>query len=368
MQSATIGIEPLPPLKIGDYTLQVPIIQGGMGIRISANSLASAVANEGGAGIVATVALSLASRYYQKGKDYFRANVKALIDELTWTREKSPKGIIGTNCMVAIRDYEAMVRTSVEHGAQLIISGAGLPLRLPEFAQANPRAALIPIVSSLRAAKLLAKRWAKLYKRIPDAFVFEDPNVAGGHLGVNRNQLFDAQHGADAVVPELAEWSRKEYNDEIPIVTAGGVWDRKDIDHALSLGAKGVQMASRFLCTYECDAHPNFKQTFIDAKQGDVVIIDSPAGLPGRAINTNFTRTLFRGGEVASHCFATCLEYCLCREQKEAFCVATALHHAQQGDLTHGLVFTGTNAVRHTRMMHVHEIFAELKTGIPAPS
>lgn len=368
MESVSTEVKPLPQLKIGDYTMEVPIIQGGMGIRISANGLAAAVANEGGAGIIATVALSLASRYYQKGKDYFRANIKALIEELTLTREKSPKGIIGTNCMVAIKDYEAMVRTSVENGAQIIISGAGLPLRLPEFAQANPRAALIPIVSSLRAAKLLTKRWMKLYKRIPDAFVFEDPNVAGGHLGVNRKQLFDEQHGSDRVVPELAEWSRKECADEIPIITAGGVWDRKDIDHALSLGAKGVQMASRFLCTYECDAHPNFKQAFIDAKEGDVVIIDSPAGLPGRAINTNFTRTLFRGGPVADHCFATCLEYCLCREEKEAFCVAAALHSAQQGDMTKGLVFTGTNAIRHTKMMHISEIFNELRLGLPACS
>ncbi|HIJ84018.1 MAG: 2-nitropropane dioxygenase, NPD [Magnetococcales bacterium] len=368
MEPTTTGVNPLPPLQIGDYTMQVPIIQGGMGIRVSANGLASAVANEGGAGIIATVALSLASRYYQKGKDYFRANIKALIEELQLSREKSPKGIIGTNCMVAIKDYEAMVRTSVEHGAQMIISGAGLPLRLPEFAQSNPRTALIPIVSSLRAAKLLAKRWIKLYKRVPDAFVFEDPNVAGGHLGVNRKQLFEAQHGSDNVVPELAEWSRKEYADEIPIVTAGGVWDRKDIDHALSLGAKGVQMASRFLCTFECDAHPNFKQAFIDAKEGDVVIVDSPAGLPGRAINTPFTRTLFRGGEVANQCFATCLEYCLCREQGEAFCVAAALHKAQQGDMTNGLVFTGTNAVRHTKMMHVSEIFAELCSGQPVSS
>lgn len=363
MESTSTAFAPLPPLQIGDYTLKIPIIQGGMGIRISANGLASAVANEGGAGIIATVALSLASRYYKKGKDYFRANIKALVEEIALTREKSPKGIFGTNCMVAIKDYEAMVRTSVEHGAQMIISGAGLPLRLPEFAQANPRAALVPIVSSLRAARLLAKRWTKLYKRLPDAFVFEDPNVAGGHLGVDRKQLFNSRHGSDTVVPELAEWSRKEYSDEIPIVTAGGVWDRKDIDHALSLGAKGVQMASRFLCTYECDAHPNFKQAFIDAKEGDVVIVDSPAGLPGRAINTAFTRTLFRGGEVANNCFATCLEYCLCRENKEAFCVAAALHSAQQGDITKGLVFTGTNAIRHTRMMHVSEIFEELKTG-----
>ena len=360
------ALAPLPPLEIGEYTIPVPIIQGGMGVRVSAHNLAAAVANEGGVGIVAALALSLASRHYKKGKDYYKANIKALIDELHLAREKSPKGIIGTNCMVAIRDFEAMVRTSAENGAQMIICGAGLPLRLPEFAAANPKTALVPIISSLRAAVLMAKRWKKLYKRLPDAILFEDPNRAGGHLGIDRAQLYDAEYSTERVVPQLAEWSRKEYGDEIPIVTAGGIWDRADIDRALALGAKGVQMASRFLCTYECDAHPNYKQAFIDAKPTDVVIVDSPAGLPGRALNTPFTRALFGGGEVASKCIATCLEHCTCREEKEAFCIAEALHRAQQGDLEHGLVFTGSNGVRHTRIVHVRDIFRELTTGQPA--
>lgn len=359
-------LPPLPPLRIGEYTIPVPIIQGGMGVRVSAHRLASAVANEGGVGVIAAVALSLASKYYVKGRDYYRANVKALIDELQMARAASPAGIIGVNCMVAIRDFEAMVRTSVENGAQLIISGAGLPLRLPEFATANPKTALVPIISSLRAAKLLAKRWHKLYKRLPDAIVFEDPNRAGGHLGVkNARQLFSAEYDTDIVVPELAEWSRVEYADEIPIVTAGGIWDRQDIDRAFSLGAKGVQMASRFICTFECDAHDRYKQAFIDAQDGDVVIVDSPAGLPGRALNTPFTKTLLRGGEVADTCIATCLDACRCREEKETFCIALALHRAQQGDMENGLVFTGTNATRHTGLVHVRDIFRELLQGVP---
>ncbi|NGZ05615.1 MAG: nitronate monooxygenase [Magnetococcales bacterium] len=357
---------PLPPLRIGEYTVPVPIIQGGMGVRVSAHRLASAVANEGGVGVIAAVALSLASRYYEKGRDYYRANVKALIEELQTAREISPNGIIGVNCMVAIRDFEAMVRTSVEHGAQMIISGAGLPLRLPEFATANPNTALIPIISSLRAARLLAKRWYKLYKRLPDAMIFEDPNRAGGHLGVkDASQLFAREYDTDVVVPELAEWSHTEYNDEIPIITAGGIWDRQDIDHAFALGAKGVQMASRFICTFECDAHDQFKRAFIDAKAGDVVIVDSPAGLPGRALRTPFTKTLLRGGEVADQCIATCLEACRCREEKETFCIALALHRAQQGDLENGLVFTGSNATRHTGLVHVRDIFQEILYGIP---
>ncbi|WP_041641496.1 NAD(P)H-dependent flavin oxidoreductase [Magnetococcus marinus] len=358
--NAPTTYSPLPSLRIGEHTLPVPIIQGGMGVRVSAHNLAAAVANAGGGGIIATVALSLASKYYKKGRDYYKANIKALTDEIQWAREKSPHGVIGTNCMVAIRDYEAMVRTSVECGADMIISGAGLPLRLPEFAADYPKTALVPIISSLRAGKLLAKRWLKTYQRLPDAFVFEDPNKAGGHLGVSRDQLYGAEHSSEVVVPQLAEWSQQEYGGDIPIIVAGGIWDRQDIDAMFALGAKGVQMASRFICTYECDAADSFKQSFIDSKEGDVVIIDSPAGLPGRALSTNFTNDLFRGEEVGMKCIATCLEHCRCRDDKETFCIAEALHLAQQGDMQKGLVFTGTNATRHDRIMHVHEIFEEI--------
>jgi nitronate monooxygenase len=331
-----------------------------MGVRVSAHKLASAVSNEGGLGVIATVALSLASKYYKKAKDYYRANKQALADELILARQQSPQGIIGTNCMVAIRDFEAMVRTSVEYGAQVIVSGAGLPLRLPELAADNRETALVPIVSSLRAAQLIAKRWYRQYHRIPEGIVYEDPNLAGGHLGASRRELFSDKFDQNTVIPALAEWSRKEYNDEIPIITAGGIWDRHDIDVALSRGAKGVQMASRFICTHECDAHPAYKERFITATPGDVVIVDSPAGLPGRALRSPFTQNLARGAEVASKCFATCLSECLCRDQEEAFCIAEALHRAQQGDMENGLIFTGTNAVRHKRIVHIHEIFEEL--------
>lgn len=353
-------LSPLPPLQIGEWTIPVPIIQGGMGVRVSAHRLAAAVANEGGAGIIATVALALASKHYKKAKDYFRANKDALADELAWAREQSPGGIIGTNCMVAIRDFEAMVRTSIEHGAQIIISGAGLPLRLPEFAADSPHTALVPIVSSLRAAKLIAQRWFRTYRRLPDAIVYEDPTRAGGHLGAKRGELFDTIHGTEQVVPELAEWALREYGNEIPIIAAGGIWDREDIDRVFDMGARGVQMATRFICTYECDAMDSFKEVFLKARQEDVVIVDSPAGLPGRALRTPFLNKLYGGEEVASKCIATCLTECLCRENKTHFCIAHALHESQQGNLDEGLVFTGTNATRHTRMMHVSEIFDEL--------
>ena len=171
----------LPPLTIGRWTLPVPIIQGGMGVRISAHGLASAVAEEGGAGIIASVALALGSRHFRKASDYYRANKLALVDELRWARALSPEGILGVNCMVAVRDFETLVKTAVEHGAQIVICGAGLPLGLPEITKARPEAALVPIVSSLRAAKIIAKRWWSHAKRLPDAIVFE---LGDGWLGV----------------------------------------------------------------------------------------------------------------------------------------------------------------------------------------
>ncbi|PJA23519.1 MAG: nitronate monooxygenase [Alphaproteobacteria bacterium CG_4_10_14_0_2_um_filter_63_37] len=350
----------LPPLKIGRWTASVPIIQGGMGVRVSASGLAAAVANEGGIGLVASVALSLNSPHYKKPGDYYRANKLALLDELRIARELSPEGVIGTNCMVAVRDYEAMVRTSVEGGAQVIVSGAGLPLRLPEYAADNPEVALVPIVSSVKAAQVLCRRWAKVYKRLPDALVVEDPNTAGGHLGVDRESLFDPAYNLENVVPDLVAYLEKEWQEPIPVVSAGGIWDRKDIDWAMSLGSAGVQMASRFICTHECDASPAFKMQYIKAKASDIVIVDSPVGLPSRAIRTPFTGALFQGEEVPHKCLANCLQKCFCRDDETHFCIADVLNRAQKGDTFSGLHFAGSNAHRHEAIVSVRDIFDEL--------
>lgn len=356
----------LPPLTIGRWTLPVPVIQGGMGVRVSAHGLASAVAQEGGAGIIASVALGLGSRHFHTSGDFYKANRLALVDELRWARALSPEGILGVNCMVAVRDFATLVRTAVRHGAQLVICGAGLPLGLPDLTKERPEAALIPIVSSLRAAKIIARRWWSHAKRLPDAIVFEDPNKAGGHLGARREEIGDAKYSAERVVPELAAWSRESYAGEIPIVLAGGVWDRADIDRALDLGASGVQMASRFICTEECDADDAYKQAFIDAKEGETEIVDSPAGLPGRALSSAFMKRLHSGGAFARECAVSCLERCGCRDEGGRFCIAEALHHARLGRLARGLVFSGTNGPRHRAIVKVRDVFDEL-LGRAAP-
>lgn len=352
----------LPPLRIGKHEARYPIIQGGMGVRVSGAHLASAVANEGGIGVVASVALSLNSPYYSEKRDYFKGNKRALADELQLAREKSPDGIIGVNCMVAISDYKHMVQTACANGADVIISGAGLPLRLPEYAADYPDVALVPIVSSLKAGQLLIRRWYKSYGRAPDALVVEDTSKAGGHLGASREEVDKPEFTLPEAVPALVDYIEREWNGEIPVIAAGGIWDRGDIDWAMDeLGAGGVQMASRFICTEECDASDTFKQQYLEATEGDIDLIDSPAGLPGRILTNPLSRDVAGPREdVPMECIAHCLTKCGCRENETNFCIATVLDKAQQGDAVYGLHFAGTNAYRHTHMTTVHDIFQEL--------
>jgi nitronate monooxygenase len=350
----------LPSLKLGRHVARLPIIQGGMGIKVSASRLAGAVAAEGGVGVIAAVALGLSSPHYKKKSDYFNANKLALADEIAAARKTAPDGIIGVNCMVAITDHEAMSRTAAESGANLIISGAGLPLNLPSYTKDYPDCALLPIVSSLKAARLICRRWSHVHKRLPDALVVEDPNTAGGHLGVKRSDLGNPDYGLDRVIPEIAEYVAAEGFD-IPVISAGGVWDRADIDQQFAYGAHGVQMATRFITTNECDADDIFKAQYLKRAKSDVVIVDSPAGLPGRAVASDFVSRLQGDGEdVATQCFANCLRKCLCRDEKETFCIAYALNEAQHGNLHDGLFFTGTNLYRSEGIVPVRELLTEL--------
>ena len=359
----------LPSLTIGRHTSRIPIIQGGMGIRISASRLASAVANAGGIGVVSTVALGLDSPYYTKegatSKDYFRANILALQDELRMTRERSPKGIFGVNCMVAITDYEDMVRTSAAHGAQIIFSGAGLPVNLPEYVKDHPDVAIVPIISSVKAASIIIKKWERLHRRMPDAFVVETPNCAGGHLGARADEISDPVFRLEKVVPEVVDYLRKEVQLDIPVVAAGGIFYHQDILRMLRLGANGVQLGSRFVATHECDASMNFKEMFIHSKEEDIVIVKSPVGMPGRAIRSEFTERFEKGLEVDDKCFAKCLKHCACRDKRETYCIASVLDKAQRGNLESGLFFAGTNAWKIKKIVSVQELMDELvgKTG-----
>ena len=363
----------LPKLKIGHYTSHLPIIQGGMGIRISGANLAAAVANEGGIGIISAIGLGMNSPYFnpaepnfgKRKKQFLKANQLALRDELKKARKLSPQGILGVNVMVAVRDYEALVRTAVEYGANLIISGAGLPFKLPEYTSENKAVALVPIISSTRAAKIICQKWQRNYARLPDAIVVENPRYAGGHLGAKTKDLNEPSVDATSVIPELLSYIHHELDDAIPIIAAGGIGDRGDIHRALELGAKGVQIGTRFITTYECDADDRYKVFHLNAKPDEVVIISSPVGLPGRALQNTFVQQVLAEGtsNPQETCFVDCLKMCKFRDNRETYCILRALDRASRGDVETGLIFSGSNAGKAQHLISVAQLMHEL-TGI----
>jgi nitronate monooxygenase len=362
-------MQSLPPLQIGHHTARYPIIQGGMGIRISGAKLAAAVANAGGIGIISAVGLGLNSPYFdinqpngrKRREQFFEANRLALIDEINTARRLSPTGILGINVMVVAQDYEILVRTAVATGINLIISGAGLPLQLPEYAAADPTVALVPIVSSARAAQIICRKWERQYGRLPDAFVVENPNSAGGHLGAKLAELGDRALDAEQVIPELMDTLPQVVGRSIPIIAAGGVWERSDIDRMLALGASGVQLGTRFITTHECDADIRYKEFHLRAKPADVVIIPSPVGMPGRALRNAFSeKAIANSPDLEKRCFASCLHTCKCRDKHQHYCIVQVLDNAARGDVENGLVFAGSNAGRAQQIISVAELMAEL--------
>lgn len=359
----------LPSLRIGQHTAQYPIIQGGMGIRISGAHLAAAVANAGGVGVISAVALGLNSPYFDLNKfkngrkrreQFFEANQLALIDEIRKARSLSPKGMLGINAMVAAQDYETLVRTAAEEGINLIISGAGLPLALPEYTAAYPEVALVPIISSVRAARVICRKWERQSGRLPDAFIVENPNSAGGHLGAKVDELGDRLLNAEQVIPELLAYLNQDVGQFIPVIAAGGVWDRSDIDRMLALGASGVQIGTRFITTDECDADIRYKEFHLHAQPEDVVIVPSPVGLPGRALHNAFAEKAIAGApELTTPCLFSCLHACKCRDEQQSFCIIQALDKAARGDVEDGLIFSGSNAGRAKHIVSVAELMAE---------
>ena len=349
----------LKGLTIGKYSVPFPLIQGGMGVRISGFRLAGHVALNGGIGIVATAGLALNSDRYD-GHNFFAADLQALLDELRKAYEIAPDGIIGVNCMVAVKNYDEVVRTSCEGGAKVIISGAGLPMNLPKLTADFPDVALVPIVSSLKAAELIARKWHKTYQRFPDAVVVEDPDTAGGHLGEKMEKIGSGEYDQYATVRAVKDYFKTKWDQDIPIIAAGGVWDHDDLQYALEQGADGVQMGTRFVVTEECDADDAFKQAYLDCTKEDIGLIMSPAGLPGRAIKKNIDQVRQRDVDLDVYCPSACLKKCAYRENRERFCIVHALDRSQKGDTETGLIFCGSNAWKADRISTVKEVFAEL--------
>jgi nitronate monooxygenase len=342
-----LAIEKLKPLTIGDKTATLPIIQGGMGVGVSLSGLASAVANEGAIGVIAAAGIGMReSDFYS---NYLAANERALREEIRKARSLTT-GILGLNIMVAFTNYGDLVKTALDEGIDIIFSGAGLPLNLPGFLNGGSGTKLVPIVSSARAAGLLCKRWLEKHDYLPDAVVVEGPN-AGGHLGFKDTQIFDPAFALEklipAVVDEVGNYSAK-YGKKIPVVAAGGIYTGTDIKKFIRLGADGVQMGTRFVATHECDADISFKQAYIDARAEDIVIIKSPVGMPGRAINNQYLDDVGAGKKKPF----TCPYHCIitCDHTRTPYCIANALINAQKGRFRNGFAFAGSNAYR------VHEI------------
>ncbi len=344
-------------LRIGNLSIAVPIIQGGMGVGISLSGLAAAVANEGGVGVISSAGLGLL--YRELSENYLEASILGLKEEIRKAREKT-LGVIGVNVMVAITNFADMIRTSISEKVDIIIAGAGLPLNLPSFLKKGSVTKLIPIVSSARATKIICEKWKANYDYLPDAVIVEGPK-AGGHLGFKEEQINDNNYSLEKLVPEIVNELKTfedKYDKSIPLIAAGGIYAGKDIHEIMELGVAGVQMATRFVTTNECDASLAFKQSYIDAKEKDIVIIKSPVGMPGRAILSNFLTKVKEGKKQPKKCPFKCIK--TCDITKSPYCIIIALINALKGNFENGFAFAGSNAFRATKISSVKEIFQSL--------
>jgi len=351
----------IPKLKIGDYQARIPIIQGGMGVGISLSGLASAVANEGGIGVIATAGIGMNEPDFSK--NYREANKRALKKEIKKAREMTG-GIIGVNIMMALSDFDELALIAVDEGADLVFLGAGLPLKNPETLPLDRlrkvSTKVVPIVSSARAAKIIFQYWERNYNHVPDAVVVEGP-LAGGHLGFKKEQINDPNYRLEKILPDVVSIIKpyeQQFNKSIPVIAAGGIFTGEDIYKFIQLGAKGVQMATRFVATYECDASIEFKEAYVECKEEDLVIIESPVGLPGRAIRNKFINDLSAGIRKPFNCPWKCLKTCDFR--KVPYCIALALTNAKKGKLEHGFAFAGANAYRVDKIVSVKELIETL--------
>ena len=345
-------------LTIGNLIANIPIIQGGMGVGISLSGLASAVANEGGVGVISSAGLGL--YYMQEANNYIDACIYGLKKEIQEARKKT-KGIIGVNIMVAMTNFGDMVKTSIEEQADIIFSGAGLPLDLPSYLGETGKTKLVPIVSSARATKIICEKWKSNHDYIPDAIVVEGPK-AGGHLGYKIDQIEDQNFSLEHTLPQILEEVdrfEQKYGKAIPVIAAGGIYTGEDIYKVMELGASGVQMGTRFVTTHECDASMEFKQAYINAKQKDIVIIKSPVGMPGRAINNAFLESVTQGNRQPKNCIHHCIK--TCDVEHSPYCIILALLNAYKGKLDRGFCFAGANAYKAEEIISVHETFERIK-------
>lgn len=345
-------------LKIGDLEVKVPVVQGGMGVGISLSGLAGNVSACGGLGVISTAQIGWREPdFYEKP---FEANFRAIEKEIKKARELAKGGVLGVNIMVATQRYEEYVKSAVKAGIDIIISGAGLPIDLPKYVEGS-KTKIAPIVSSLKSLTVICRMWERKYQTAPDLVVIEGPK-AGGHLGFSREELETVTDEAYddvivSIIEKVKEYSEK-FSKKIPVVVAGGIYERKDMEHVMKLGADGVQMGTRFVTTKECDADEAYKQSYIKATKEDIKIVQSPVGMPGRAILNPFLEKVKTEKCKIKHCYQCIVT---CDKKTIPYCITEALVNAAEGRVDEGLLFCGENAYRADKIETVAEIMEEFR-------
>lgn len=344
-------------LVIGNLVAKIPLIQGGMGVGVSLSGLAGAVAREGGIGIISTAQIGYREPDYEE--DPVTANLRAVGTEIKKAKELAEGGIVGVNIMVATRYYERYVEAACQAGADLIISGAGLPAKLPAMVQ-DYDVKIAPIVSSVKAASVILHMWEKKYNRVPDLVVIEGPK-AGGHLGFKPEEVLsftDEDYNKEILkIMDVVQEYAQRHNKDIPVVAAGGISNAEKVKAMMELGLSGVQVASRFVTTYECDASQEFKDAYINAGKDDIVIVKSPVGMPGRAVKNQFLENVKNGCKPITKCYQ-CIKGCNAKDIP--YCITKALVNAVKGNLEEGLVFCGADVWEQNKMQSVKEVIEEL--------
>jgi len=360
----------LKPLKIGKFVIEKPIVQGGMGVGISWDQLAGSVSYEGGLGVISSVGTGyyedkkfskklIAERPFETQNFYSKEGMFEIVKNARKICGDKP---LAANVLYAINDYGRVVRDSCEAGVNIIITGAGLPTNMPEFTEGYPDVALVPIVSSAKALKIICKRWKKRYDRLPDAVILEGPK-SGGHQGFTYEQCemqeYRLENLVKPVVAEATLWG------DIPVIAAGGIWDKSDIEQMISLGASGVQMGTRFIGTHECDAHDNFKEVLLAAREEDIELMKSPVGYPARGVHTNLRNLVDNREGPKIRCVSNCVAPCERGVEAKVvgFCIADRLSDAYRGNKEFGLFFSGSNGYRLDKLISVHELINKLMYG-----
>ncbi|MBI4664791.1 MAG: nitronate monooxygenase [Nitrospinae bacterium] len=375
--------QPLPPLTIRSHhpdstreiVLRTPVINGGMGVGVTGPELAAAITNEGGGGVITGVALGypfqvILNKYVDKKP--FEANSLALMDWIADTKKKCNNGFVGVNIMVAVNDFKDLAYNAAKAGVDLIVAGAGLPMALPDIVSKFPDTMIAPIISSVKAARVMVRRWLSRH-RPPDAIVYESIHHSGGHQGGDLSEIAAGANQPEEVIGGVRQLLDENGLQDVPVIAAGGVWDKVDILKYLSWGAQGVQMSSRFVLTHEAGAEfggiPLFKKLYMD-NNIPTILERSPAGLPGRAIATPFSkRYAYANVDMVNEehdCPSACLASC--DKQKSIYCILYHLTEALRNNYEEGLFFAGSNVGKPgiiKEILSVKELMRRLEEGEP---